>query len=147
MSARIYYKYTATCLCRPSGCYSVSKYTVIFIGLVRSTVKKPLNPPPPPPEMSHNLQNVNDFNNYENRTQVVLKKREFFLVGLQFSSRWYLSAQESPYVLHTISPKFPQMSPLRLEPHFHVVVALKWGLLWPGKSLKRVATVQTLFYY
>ena len=32
----------------------------------------------------------------------------------QFSSGWYLCAQKSPYVLHPVSPKFPQCCNVRL---------------------------------
>ena len=32
----------------------------------------------------------------------------FALITVQFSSRWYLCAQKSPYALHPVSQKFPQ---------------------------------------
>ena len=46
---------------------------------------------------------------FQKKTNIDISKKK-----VQFSSRWYLCAQKSPYALHPVSQKFPQSSNVRL---------------------------------
>ena len=62
------------------------------------------------PKFYVHTQNVETQAGCHMRRHVSIWEKLFQFSSVQFSSRWYICARKSPYELHPVSQKFPQVS-------------------------------------